>query len=427
MKKGFLEISIFVVNEPPIKTLSLLVNSINHPRLSPFMRTEKLVEGSTELVVPNLSFYSTGESREFLPSRADVFYNPRMAFSRDVSVCALQAFALENPNLSVAECLSASGIRGLRYANEVKGLAGISMNDRSKKAFSLIKKNIKLLKLGKKAKASNLDANVFLSSNFFDVVDMDPFGTPVPFLDSAARSCSRFLMATATDMPVLCGVYPDVCFRNYNVRPPKVEFCHELALRILLSKTARVFAQYEKSINPLLSQSSDHYIRIFCRVEGGAQKANACLKNLGYLLNCSCGHRELVPGPIKREYFRCPFCNGKATPVGPVWVGRLFDRRFCASARDIAQERGFERSIKFLKKAVEEAGAPPLYYNIHKLCSSLKVEPPKDGVLIKKLKKSGFVGVRTHMGQDVNFRVNCSIEELKDILKNPLAVPKNFF
>ncbi len=381
------------------------------------MKTEKILEGRTGLFVPRLSSYSTGGAQEFLPSKAEVFYNPKMGFSRDLGVCALQAFALENPGLSFADPLSASGIRGLRYAKEVRGIASISLNDRSKTAFSLIKKNIKLLKLGKKASASNLDANAFLSPHFFDVVDLDPFGTPVPFLDSAARSCSRFFMATATDMPALCGVYPEVCLRNYGVRPPRAEFCHELALRILLSRTAQTFAQYEKSILPLLSQSSDHYIRIFCRAERGAQKANACLKNLGYLLYCKCGHRELVPGPINKDYFTCPFCKEKIAPSGPVWVGKLFDRKFCESALDIAKERNFERSIKFLSKAVEEADAPPLYYNIHKICSSLKIEPPKDEVLIRKLKKAGFVGTRTHMGQDVNFRVNCSIEELKRILK----------
>lgn len=381
------------------------------------MRTEKIQEGSTELFVPRLSSCSTGEKNEFLPSKAEVFYNPMMEFSRDLGVCALQAFALESPSLSLAEPLSASGIRGLRYAKEVKGLASISLNDRSKKAFLLIKKNISALRLGKKVQAHDMDANAFLSSDFFDAVDLDPFGTPVPFLDSSARACKRFFMATATDTPALCGVYPDVCLRNYGVRMPKTEFCHELALRALLSKTAQAFAQYEKSILPLLSQSSDHYLRIFCRVGRGAQKANACLKNLGYLLYCKCGHREIVPGPVRHEYFTCPFCKEKINPAGPIWVGKLFDRRFCARALSIAEEKGFARSIKFLRKVVEESDAPPLYYNIHRICSSLKVEPPKDEVLIQKLKKAGFVGVRTHMGSDVNFRVNCSIEALKQILK----------
>ncbi len=378
------------------------------------MRTEKIQEGSTGLFIPRRS--STGEKNEFLPSKAEVFYNPRMEFSRDLGVCALQAFALESPSLSLAEPLSASGIRGLRYANEIKNIGAVFLNDRSKKAFSLMNRNIRSLKLAKKVQPSCMDANAFLSSDFFDAVDLDPFGTPVPFLDSSARACKRFFMATATDTPALCGVYPDVCLRNYGVRMPKTEFCHELALRALLSKTAQAFAQYEKSILPLLSQSSDHYLRIFCRVGRGATKANSTLRDLGYLLYCSCGHRELAAAKIKKEFFACPFCKEPITPVGPIWAGKLFDKSFCQAALSVAKERGFARSIKFLEKAVEESGAPPLYYNIHKLCSSLKVEPPKDEVLIQRLKKLGFVGVRTHMGSDVNFRVNCSIEELKRIL-----------
>jgi tRNA (guanine26-N2/guanine27-N2)-dimethyltransferase len=41
----------------------------------------------------------------------------------------------------------------------------------------------------------------------FDVVDLDPYGTPAMFLDSAMQSVKDggLMLITATDMAVLCG------------------------------------------------------------------------------------------------------------------------------------------------------------------------------------------------------------------------------
>ena len=51
----------------------------------------------------------------------------------------------------------------------------------------------------------------------FDAVDVDPFGTPSPFVDCALRSIKDggLLSVSATDSGVLCGVYPKVALRKY--------------------------------------------------------------------------------------------------------------------------------------------------------------------------------------------------------------------
>lgn len=45
-------------------------------------------------------------------------------------------------------------------------------------------------------------------------VDIDPYGSPSIFLDSAVQSVSDggILMCTATDMAVLCGTSAEVCY-----------------------------------------------------------------------------------------------------------------------------------------------------------------------------------------------------------------------
>lgn len=45
-------------------------------------------------------------------------------------------------------------------------------------------------------------------------VDLDPYGTPSIFLDSAVQAVSEggLLLCTATDMAVLCGNNAEVCY-----------------------------------------------------------------------------------------------------------------------------------------------------------------------------------------------------------------------
>lgn len=48
----------------------------------------------------------------------------------------------------------------------------------------------------------------------FFQVDLDPYGSPSVFLDSAVQSVvdGGMLMCTATDMAVLCGGNGEVCY-----------------------------------------------------------------------------------------------------------------------------------------------------------------------------------------------------------------------
>ena len=133
-----------------------------------------------------------------------VFYNPAMALNRDISVLLLRA--LGKKRMRVADILAGSGVRGIRLLRELgKGaIESMAINDGSKDAARLIKKNLILNGLGgnKKITVMNKDANlVLLESSGFDYIDVDPFGSPVPFLDAACRRISGggILAVTATD------------------------------------------------------------------------------------------------------------------------------------------------------------------------------------------------------------------------------------
>ena len=66
----------------------------------------------------------------------------------------------------------------------------------------------------------------------FHIIDLDPYGSPAPFLDSAIQAIVEggLLMVTCTDMAVLCGNHGETCYAKYGSYPVKSKFCHEMVL-----------------------------------------------------------------------------------------------------------------------------------------------------------------------------------------------------
>src|SRR3989344_340217 len=141
-----------------------------------------------------------------------IFYNPVMKLNRDMSILVLNS--LNKTDMRLALPLAASGIRGLRFLLELppSKVKELHLNDYDTDFINNIKKNMKLNKIhSRKVFLHNTDANLFLlNEKGFDYIDIDPFGTPNPFLDSAVKRISRngILAITATDTSALCGTYP---------------------------------------------------------------------------------------------------------------------------------------------------------------------------------------------------------------------------
>ena len=67
---------------------------------------------------------------------------------------------------------------------------------------------------------------------FFEVIDLDPYGTAVPFLESTINAIADggMIAVTFTDMAVLCARSPHVTFYKYGGIPLTKKFCHEVIL-----------------------------------------------------------------------------------------------------------------------------------------------------------------------------------------------------
>jgi tRNA (guanine26-N2/guanine27-N2)-dimethyltransferase len=367
--------------------------------------SEVIREGKVEVLVPKLEAYGVVPS-DYAPSRAPVFYNPVMEFNRDLSVLAFRAYQQSvNHEVSICEPLTSQGIRGVRYAAEVDGVQRVLLSDINRKAYELAKHNINLNQLQDKITLKHSDANRLLSNNAspkkrFDIIDVDPFGTPVPYLDSAFRALKNkgVLAVTATDLAPLCGVHAKACVRKYGGRPLRTEYCHELAVRLLAGCMAASAAKHDIGIRILFSHSSDHYIRIYSQIGYGAKKADENLKNTGYIQHCfNCMHRQTTHQPFGCP--TCPECGAKMDYAGPLWTGNIADPAFVDQITAENQQTAFRNSAKIKKLLTQikaEAAAPPTYYVIDKLSGKLNLPAPANQTFIDALKNSGFQAVPTH-------------------------------
>jgi tRNA (guanine26-N2/guanine27-N2)-dimethyltransferase len=347
---------------------------------------KEVTEGRTRLLVPEKGTFGRTETGK--EQRPPVFYNPRMRLNRDI--CC--AFVRTLNDITFADVLAGSGAKGIRVANEA-GHA-VFLNDANGDAVELIKKNAKLN--GVKVDVSNEDANLFLSKHEFDFVDIDPFGTPVPFLDNAVLATSKngYLGVTATDPAPLCGVYPKACFRKYGARPLRSEFCHEVGLRILLGYVARTAAKYNRGTECLLGHSTEHYFRLYIKLSPGKRNADSSLSETGHVYYCrTCLNREYRKGTLPAK-LTCS-CGNPYEIAGPLWLGKIKDNGVLKSVLKESLYLKNTHMEKLLRTILEEVDVP-FYYDVHRLCGLLKVNSPPLDDIVNALLDDGCAASRTH-------------------------------
>lgn len=106
------------------------------------------------------------------------------------------------------------------------------------------------------------------TSEHFDIIDLDPYGSMVPFLYSTIKSLNKkgLLCVTCTDSRVLCGIDKHKCFYLYRTSRGGSDTIRELGVRSMLQKINEVANSLERNIKVLLSIQSDFYLRVFVEI-----------------------------------------------------------------------------------------------------------------------------------------------------------------
>ncbi|KIN07883.1 hypothetical protein OIDMADRAFT_110659 [Oidiodendron maius Zn] len=312
------------------------------------------------------------------------------------------------PSFTILDALSATGLRALRYANEIPFATSITANDLLPAATKAIQLNVKHNKLEDKIKAITGNAMSHMYSmagdrcrddkgrsvpvKKYDVIDLDPYGTAAPFLDAAVQAVHEdggLLCVTCTDPGVWASNgYPEKCFSLYGGIPMKGVHSHEAGLRIILHAIATSAARYGLAMEPLLSLSIDYYARVFVRIYKSASDVKFLAGKTMIVYNCDSGcgawttqmiaRNKLVPNKSgKGHYWKhvfgmapttsesCSHCGMKTHIAGPMFAGPIhspeFIKRILNELPDVSKDtyQTTDRIEGMLTVALEEV-LPPL-------------------------------------------------------------------
>ncbi len=380
-----------------------------------------------EILVPRLDVYRkiTGD---YAPSKAPVFYNPRMKLNRDIAIVAAQTYQkIVRQKLYVSEPLAGCGVRSIRFAKETEGVDIVRLNDISSDAFAMAQRNIQINNLDKIVSSSNMDANLFLSEhasprNRFNYLDLDPFGSPVPYLDAATRSTrdGGMIALTATDMAPLCGVYPKVALRRYGGMSLRTEYCHEIAVRLLSGSLAVTAAKHNIGVEIVFSHSTDHYIRVYALATHGAKRADASMENMGYIRHCfRCFRREIQKSNFPLVQERCDKCGSRMVLAGPLWLGQIARKDFCSRMLKELVNKDIDSKSKIwaiISLVQRESEASPTYFVVDKVTDRIGIPVPSLRAVVQGLRERGFFAVPTHFNTR-GVKTNAQAEEVIETIK----------
>ena len=341
-----------------------------------------------------------------------VFYNPTQELNRDVTVAVLRAYREREPRAaSYLDAMTASGVRATRAAAAGYDTTGADLDSA---AVSLARAN--LARNGLDGTIVERDARALLyEEGPFDVVDLDPFGSPVPFADAAFSRARNLVCVTATDTAPLCGAHFAAGVRRYDAVPRNLDDHPEMGLRILVSALVRTAARHDVAATPLLSHASRHYVRTYLELNRSASRADDSRDELGHRHQCQdCLTRRHERGPHACPPETCPACgSARVVTAGPLWLGPVRDRAFTARVRDAVDDgMGTADEARELLATVEAELDAPTHYDQHRLCKLWGRPASAMDDFLAALRAAGHEASRTHYG-GTQFKTTATVAEAR--------------
>jgi len=127
-------------------------------------------------------------------SEIEAKYNKKLGkTSSEVNASSNSFLELKRKGINILDALAASGLRSVRYLKEIPLVTKVTVNDIDIKAVQSAEENMIRNQVEvDRYEIVHGDACALMHSrkngqDNFDVIDLDPYGTAVPFLDAAVQ------------------------------------------------------------------------------------------------------------------------------------------------------------------------------------------------------------------------------------------------
>jgi tRNA (guanine26-N2/guanine27-N2)-dimethyltransferase len=365
------------------------------------------------------------------------FFRPDSILARDFSVLmAASQFQDQKreKNLCWLDLMAGCGIRALRWGleatlmpSELKSSlkeVAIWVNDADFDRRSLMERNLRpLLKkeialVIKSDLAEVLLAKAFLDKCFFDLVDLDCFGSPNHLLQPVMKVLAHegILMLSSTDARSPTGHDRLAAIRSLSASARAHPAAWEIGLRFQLAAVARQAWLLGRGIEPLASFSDGRTFRIYVRLKKRLSEKEET--QMGFLSRCEkCGAQSAQTLLKLAEWNKCRCSHGdqSLTINGPLWLGPLQSANFLAKTKKLYKATSLpivEGSQKFIDRLMVDIGLPLFSWSANDLARRLALDsPPSLEFMINSLRSEGYQAFRNAVvpGQ---FRTNAAVGEL---------------
>uniref|UniRef100_A0A8D0G545 tRNA (guanine(26)-N(2))-dimethyltransferase n=1 Tax=Sphenodon punctatus TaxID=8508 RepID=A0A8D0G545_SPHPU len=284
--------------------------------------------------------------------------------------------------LQVLEGLAASGLRSIRFAKEVPGLRGVVANDFSARAVELMTRNVQLNEVGHLVTPSLSDARMLMyqrkaAKELFDIIDLDPYGSPAGFIDAAVQAVGEggeagfgggkgWTIWGWEAFPWAVGApYSAPCWVRLGAPPMAASAPYSASCWVRLGSF------------PLGSQCSLHKQALIYNCVGCS---SFHLQRLGKTSNHGNNFKySAASGPPVGP--TCEHCQQRHQLGGPMWAEALHDvdfvqRVLSAVTNNLGRFRTSQRILGVLSMVLEELHDVPLYYTLDHLSSTIRCNTP---------------------------------------------------
>ena len=332
----------------------------------------------------------------------NAFYRPHSQVGRDLGLLAAAIYKADTGQLRVLDAMTACGVRVLRYALESQA-DWVWANDANPEVDAILRGNLTKYLPSDRYQITYQDANrVFFDcyqrQEYFDLVDVDSFGSPAPYLNTSlwATKIGGLLYLTSTDGRTSSGHQPEKSLQVYGAYARWHPALHEQGLRLLIGGVLQQAMTKGWGVQPVFSLFHGQIYRVMVRL---TRKPDAALKHYGFLGYCHhCGHYETVSWrQLSRAHCPHHLTPEPLTLSGPLWLGSLHDRQMLERMEQLAQQWNWVERSQLLQTMQAEADLPPYFFGLGEIGRRGKIDPPPRDRLIQLLQSEGYQASPTHI------------------------------